>query len=158
MTRLSKLVSPPSAQCSMWCQSTNPVLVQPGQQQPLSLARNARRIGDGIVLDRRPIERGSPFFSSFMVTMELSQANRLDVSAVDLPLGVRRPREFLCRSLETVAEGVVSTTRNQTFPDVDPVSGDFGFRSTTTRSTSRQFLCRVGSMVLGAPLRSGCVG
>ena len=74
--------TPPSAQCSIWCPSTNRVLVQPRKRQPPSLARNARRIGGGMDRDRRPMDNGSPFSSSLMPTTEQSQAMRRDVTAV----------------------------------------------------------------------------
>jgi hypothetical protein len=45
------------------------------------VGRNARRIGGGMERDRRPMESGSPFSSSLIATIELSQAMRRDVTA-----------------------------------------------------------------------------
>ena len=75
------LVSPPSAQCLMWCPSMKCVLVQPGKRQPWSLARSARLIDGGIERDFRPMDKGSPVSSSLSSMRVQSQAIRRAVSA-----------------------------------------------------------------------------
>jgi len=84
-TRLSLQVSPPSAQCSMWCASTQRWLLHPGKRHPPSRATSARRSA-GAIITRVP--------ASSTVTMVAlaSQASRRIDSGPTGPARSRGPR------------------------------------------------------------------
>ena len=78
--RFESVVEPPCAQCRRWCPwpKGRP---QPGNRQPRSRCRSARRNAGGIVRVRAPISSSRPSASCSITTRLASHARRRDVSA-----------------------------------------------------------------------------
>ena len=85
-TRLSREVSPPSAQCRRWWPWRRWVAGQLGKRHPQSRFASARRTAGGMLRVRRPTLGGSPFGPS---TTGRVLASRHSLRAVSAAMAVR---------------------------------------------------------------------